>query len=362
MPTISETTRTPAEDATTAIQLTQQVKAGGCASKLPPGMLTQVLSGLKQQQDENVLVGFATCDDAGVYRLNAEQALVQTVDFFTPMVDDPFTYGRIAATNALSDVYAMGGRALTALALVCFPQDGNLDVLGKILAGGLDVMQNASCTVIGGHSVRDNEMKFGYAVTGIMHPDRVLTNSRAQVGDRLVLTKAIGTGVITTALKQRRARDEWIDGAVASMTHSNRIASEIVTRPEFQVHAMTDITGFGLVGHAREMAMGSRVRLSIKTEAVPLLEGSLPAAELGCIPGGLIANREFAECFSMDAPDAKIPDLLRTLLYDPQTSGGLLISVRDSDAANLTKSLRDEGYPAAIIGSVVEGSPRIVLH
>ncbi len=343
------------------VRLTQQVKAGGCASKLPPATLSQVLSRLPKQQHENLLVGFETQDDAGVYRIHPDEALVQTVDFFTPMVDDPFSYGRIAATNALSDVYAMGGFPMTALALVCFPQDGHLQVLEQILQGGLSVMEEAGCVVLGGHSVRDAEMKFGYAVTGMIDPARILTNRGALPGDALILAKAIGTGVITTALKQQEASETWVNAAVASMTLSNRAGAEIVTRRNFDVHALTDVTGFGLMGHAREMALGSGVRLKIDSSSVPLINGALEAVELGCIPAGLTANCEFIECFVEDLPRASVPDSLRTLLYDPQTSGGLLISARAGDADELVSELRTGGYPAAIIGSVLEGQPKILL-
>jgi selenide,water dikinase len=345
------------------VRLTQQVKAGGCASKLAPGTLSHILSRLPRQQDENLLVGFETSDDAGIYRIDADNALVQTVDFFTPMVDDPFTFGRIAATNALSDVYAMGGRAITALAIVCFPQDGDAAVLEEILRGGLSVMQEHSCVVLGGHSVRDNEIKFGYAVTGLADPARVLTNCGARPGDALVFTKAIGTGVITTAIKQGKARQQWIDAAIASMTTSNRRAAGIAARPEFEVHAMTDVTGFGLIGHAREMAIGSGVRLELDVASVHLLEGALEAISSGCVPGGLIANREFAECFTEDLSQTQIGESLRTLLFDPQTAGGLLISVPQANAASIVTELRDGGYAfARQIGQVLSGAPKIGLR
>ena len=210
------------------VRLTQQVKAGGCASKLAPGALAAVLARLPKQNDPNLLVGFETADDAGIYQISANLALVQTVDFFTPLVDDPFTFGQIAATNALSDVYAMGGRPVTALSVVCFPPDGDLDVLEQIMKGGMAKMTEASCVVVGGHSVRDSEIKFGYAVTGLIDPERVFTNAEAVVGDALILTKPIGTGVITTALKQGVAQPEWIASAVRSMTILNREASEVV--------------------------------------------------------------------------------------------------------------------------------------
>ncbi len=265
-----------------AMRLTEQVKAGGCASKLPPGLLHSVLTRLPVQTDPNMLVGFDKADDAGVYRIAADLAMVQTVDFFTPMVDDPYTYGQIAATNALSDVYAMGGKPVTALSLVCFPQDGDLDVLEQIMLGGLSKMQEAGCTVVGGHSVRDVEMKFGYAVTGLIHPDQVLTNSGARAGDVLLLTKAVGTGVITTALKQRKAHPDWVAGAVRSMTTLNKTAIDLARG--YEVHGATDVTGFGLMGHCREMALGSGARLAIDVPAIPLLAGALEAVRLGAIP------------------------------------------------------------------------------
>jgi selenide,water dikinase len=335
------------------LRLTQQVRAGGCASKLPPGSLHKVLETLPKQTDANVLVGFDTSDDAGIYRLNDRMALVQTIDFFTPIVDDPFTYGRIAATNALSDVYAMGGRPISSLAVVCFPENGALDTLASIMAGGLSVMREAGCSVVGGHSVKDAEIKFGYAVTGLIDPSRVFANAGAQPGDILLLTKAIGTGVIATALKQGKAKESWVENAIRSMTTSNRNAAEILAEGHFEIHAMTDVTGFGLIGHAREMAIGSGVALEIDTASAPLIEGALEAARLGAISRGLLANREFAECVVSDAPGSSVPDDIRALLFDPQTSGGLLIAVSAKDAAVLTPALTAAGCGAAIVGRVL---------
>ena len=349
------------------IRLTQTVKAGGCASKLAPGLLAAVLSRLPKQNDPNVLVGFDTSDDAGIYRIATNLALVQTVDFFTPLVDDPFTFGQIAATNALSDVYAMGGEPVTALSIVCFPPDGNLDVLEQIMRGGMSKMAEACCAVVGGHSVRDAEVKFGYAVTGLIDPQRVLTNAGAVAGDALILTKPIGTGVITTAIKQGKARPEWVASAVESMTTLNRAASRLVAE-HAGVHAMTDVTGFGLIGHGRELALGSGMRIEILVEQVPCIEGARDAIRLGTIPAGLLANREFADCISAEAPGSQIPDDLRTLLYDPQTAGGLLVSVAAESADALLASLRGAGLNAARIGSVLgpyipgAGEPAILLR
>lgn len=345
------------------VRLTQQVKAGGCASKLPPGSLRAVLSKLPAQSDPNLLVGFETSDDAGIYRISSDLALVQTVDFFTPLVDDPFTFGQIAAANALSDVYAMGGKPVSALALVCFPPKGDLEILEQIMRGGLSKMTEAQCTVVGGHSVRDEEMKFGYAVTGVIDPVQVRTNARAVPGDELILTKPIGTGVITTALKQGKAEPDWIDAAIKSMSRLNNTAAAIATGCS-GVHAMTDITGFGLMGHGREMAVGSGVTLVIHAATVPQIPGAIEAIRLGAIPGGLISNREFAECMVADAEGSRIDEDLRNLMYDPQTSGGLLISVAAADSADLIGSLLNAGVPAARIGNVMaqqEGGPAIIL-
>src|SRR5712692_3953505 len=366
-----------------SIRLTETVKAGGCASKLSPAALDTVLGKLARQQDPNVLVGFDRADDAGVYLLTPETALVQTVDFFTPIVDDPYTFGQIAATNALSDVYAMGGKPLTSLALVCFPEKGDLEILERILAGGLSKMIEAGCTVVGGHSIRDEETKFGYSVTGVVHPKRVLANQGAQPGDRLLFTKALGTGVVSTAIKKGEAKQEWIDAAVKSMTTLNRAAAEVITtsrvvpglRPgqaerssaatatandqrrttsdAFAVHALTDITGFGLIGHAREMALASDVSLVFRSANIPVLEGALDCIHAGHIPGGLKANREFAEC--LVEYDPSVPADIRTLLFDPQTAGGLLISVSADDVGTLVRALQGAGVPAIEIGQV---SPR----
>jgi selenide,water dikinase len=309
-----------------------------------------VLGKLARQHDPNVLVGFDHADDAGVYQIAPNLALVQTVDFFTPVVDDPYTFGQIAATNALSDVYAMGGRPLTALALVCFPEKGDLEILERILAGGLSKMMEAGCTVVGGHSIRDDETKFGYSVTGLIDPKKVLANSGAQPGDALVLTKAIGTGVISTAIKKDKAETSWVDAATASMTTLNQKASEVLTTGAYRVHGMTDVTGFGLIGHARELALASHVSLRFYAAKVPVLAGAIECVQAGYIPGGLKANRDFAEC-QVEYGDG-IADELKTLLFDPQTAGGLLIAVTAADAKALVGELRQFGLPAAHIGDV----------
>ena len=315
-------------------------------------MLDKVLATVPRRADPNVLVGFDTADDAGVYKLTAELALVQTVDFFTPIVDDPYTFGAIAAANALSDVYAMGGRPLSALSIVAYPAKGDLDDLEQILRGGAEKMHEAGCSVIGGHSVADDEIKFGYAVTGLVHPERFKANSAARAGDALVFTKLLGTGVIGTALKRGIARDEHVAEAVRSMLTLNRRACEEMLR--FDVHGCTDVTGFGLIGHAREMAIASQVTIEIEVDRVGLLPGALEYARLGAIPGGLKNNREFASCAVETA--RQLPPELEDLLYDPQTSGGLLITLPEDDAAALARAFE----PAYTIGRVLPRAEKAI--
>lgn len=298
-----------------------------------------------------MIVGFETSDDAGVYRITTDLALVQTVDFFTPIVDDPFSFGQIAAVNALSDVYAMGGQPLTALALVCFPDTEDLAVLGEIMAGGLSKMMEAGCTVLGGHSVRDTEIKFGYSVTGSVHPERVFANAGAKPGDRLILTKALGTGTISTALKKQEIPTAWVQGALRSMTTLNKAPIDVIQAGQFAVHAVTDITGFGLVGHARELASASQVQLRLYLPDIPVLEGAFECIERGCVPGGTRNNRDFAE---KDVEYvSNVSEHLKALLFDPQTAGGLLISVADEDGNRLLQQLKDHGVPTSEIGDVV---------
>jgi selenide,water dikinase len=326
--------------------------------------LDAVLSKLPKQQDKNVLIGFDKADDAGVYRLGPSLALVQTVDFFTPIVDDPYTFGEIAAANSLSDVYAMGGKPLSALSIVAYPASGDVVTLEQILQGGLAKMMEAGCVVIGGHSIRDEEIKFGYAVTGTIDPERVLANATARPGDRLILTKRLGTGVISTALKKGAASEESVNAAVESMKTLNRRACEIMLEVSYgssrnrsvglggEVHAVTDITGFGLLGHAREMAAGSEVTLEIDHKRVEPLAGALDCIRQGHVPGGLNNNREFVSC-AVEISAGVLAEV-ETLLYDPQTSGGLLIAVSAQAAAELEAALREAKIPAAIIGRAVE--------
>jgi selenide,water dikinase len=323
-------------------KLTGQVKAGGCASKLSPKILDQVLPRIPRVADPNILVGFDTADDAGVYRISPDLAIVQTVDFFTPVVDDPYTFGAIAAANALSDVYAMGGRPLTALSILAWPGSGDIQTLEQILKGGAEKIHEAGCVILGGHSVNDPEIKFGYAITGTVHPDKVKANTGARPGDVLMFTKKIGTGVISTALKKGIVKDHHVDGAITQMLMLNRAAAEALET--LDVHGLTDVTGFGLFGHAREMALGSNVTLEIDSSLVRFLDGAIEYAEAGAFSGGLGNNREFvASCIEGSSP-------FDDLFYDPQTSGGLLVSMPERDAAKFEQS-----FPAAYrIGRVLE--------
>lgn len=323
-------------------KLTGQVKAGGCASKLSPKILDQILPRIPRLADANIIVGFDTADDAGVYRIRSDLALVQTVDFFTPVVDDPYTFGAIAAANALSDVYAMGGRPLTALSILAWPGSGDIETLEQILKGGAEKIHEAGCVILGGHSVNDPEIKFGYAITGTVHPDRVKTNTGARPGDVLMFTKKIGTGVISTALKRGIAKDEHVQGAIAQMVTLNRAAAMAIE--SLDVHGLTDVTGFGLFGHAREMALGSNVTLEIESSQVRFLDGAIEYARAGAFSGGLGNNREFvASCVEGSSP-------FDDLFYDPQTSGGLLIALPEKDAVELERKFP----PAYRIGRVLE--------
>ncbi len=326
-------------------------------------MLDSVLRRLPRPTDPNVLVGFDTNDDAGVYLLSPEMAMVQTVDFFTPIVDDPFTFGQIAAANSLSDVYAMGGKPVSALSIVGFPDKGTPEILEQIIRGGLSKMAEAKCSVIGGHSIRNDDIQFGYAVTGIIHPHRVWRNVGARAGDVLLLTKAIGTGVLSTALKKDRAAPASMQAAIASMAELNRAASEALQEVQEKagaaapIHAVTDVTGFGLLGHAREMALGNSeggidaVSLEIDHSAVGYLPGALEAAREGFLPGGLKNNRDFiGDCVGFAE---SVPQEYRDLLFDPQTSGGLLIAFSPESADAAVAVLESHRVKARRIGKVI---------
>jgi selenide,water dikinase len=331
-------------------KLTANVKAGGCASKLSPKILDQALRSVPRMTNEHVLVGYDTADDAGVYDLTQPGgpplAMVQTVDFFTPIVDDPHTFGGIAAANALSDVYAMGGRPVTALSLVVFPGKGDIADLEQILKGGAEKIHEAGCVILGGHSISEDEIKFGYSVTGLIDPRKILTNAGAKAGDVLVFTKRIGTGVISTALKKGIVKQQDMDASIVQMLTLNRAAAEAMQGSD--VHGCTDVTGFGLLGHGREMALASNVTLEINASALRYLPGAIEYSAAGAHSGGLHNNRDFVQsCVNMDS---SIPAEIQALLYDPQTSGGLLIALPAADAEKFLQA-RTESY---IIGKVTE--------
>lgn len=321
-------------------------------AKLAPSDLAQVLSKLPPQNTENVIVGIDTADDAGVFRLSDDLALVQTVDFFTPVADDPEIYGRVAAINSLNDVYAMGGTPISALSIVCYPQKGDWDVLGQILTGGQKAMSDAGVVVIGGHSVDDQEMKFGYAVTGVIDPRRVVTNAGAVVGDVIILTKPIGTGAINTAVKKGVASPEAESAAIRAMTTSAATASKAMMAAD--ANSCTDVTGFGLLGHAFEMAKASNVTLQIDSASVPLLPDVMELIELGMLTRGDKNNRVYVGDTIKFADS--VSSAMQSALFDPQTAGGLLISLPKENAANLMAESSD----SVVIGRVVSRSEHLI--
>ena len=330
----------------TGVRLTELVEAAGCAAKLAPGYLSQVLSELPRVDDERLLVGFDSSDDAYVYDLGDGRGLVGTTDFFPPMVDDPYLFGQVAATNALSDVYAMGGEPKLAMNLLCFPNCLGLDVAGQILAGGADKCREAGVIVAGGHSINDHEPKFGLAVTGFVQLDRLLANGGAHEGDVLLLTKALGTGILTSAYKGGLLDEAGLKVATDSMTCLNRLPIELSR--DLSIHAATDVTGFSLMGHACEMAEASGLVARVVASDVPVMARAREMARLGLIPAGAYRNRDFfGPRVSMDE---EVPLDLADVLYDPQTSGGLLLAMPEADATALAARLVDAGLPARIIG------------
>ena len=347
----------------TQVKLTSMAKAAGCAAKLNPATLDAILRKLPRQTDPNVLVGFDTNDDAGIYRIADDMALVQTVDFFTPIVDDPFLFGQIAAANALSDVYAMGGRPISSLSIVGFPEKGDPAILEEIIRGGLMKMNEAGCSVIGGHSIRNEDMLFGYAVTGLIDPRRVWRNVGAREGDALLFTKPLGTGVITTALKKDRATEHSLRAAVSAMTTLNSAAAAALQEVAAKsgeapsIHAVTDVTGFSLLGHAREMALGDpehgipTVSFEIHHAAFDYFPGAVEAAREGHLSGGLKNNRAFVSDCAAFAPSVAAE--YQDLLFDPQTSGGLLVAIAPESADAALAALQRHGVSARRVGKVV---------
>ena len=331
---------------------------GGCTAKLGAGVLSRILEKLpRKEKDPALLVGYDSRDDAAVYRLTEDLALVQTVDFFPPMVEDPYIFGQIAAANALSDVYAMGGQVKTALNLVCFPESMDLNILGQILQGGAEKVAEAGGILAGGHSIADSGVKYGLSVTGLVDPRRIYTNDAGQVGDRLILTKALGVGLICTANRVGEADPEQMEAAIQSMTTLNKTASEISRR--YRVHAATDVTGFGFLGHLQEM-MGDRLHCVIQADRLPVLPGAWEAADACLYTAAGQRNRNH---LGSRVEFRGVPFPMEEILFDPQTSGGLLLAVDPADASALEKELQAAGLPAAVVGEITkDAGPEIVVE
>jgi len=329
------------------IKLTKLAKCAGCGAKVGAGVLAQLLEDIKVHQDPNLLVGFDRSDDASVYKISDDLALVQTVDFFPPIADDPYTFGAIAATNALSDVYSMGGDPKLALNIMAVPEDMPKETVHEILRGGYDKVYEAGALITGGHSIYDEEPKYGLAVTGFVHPDRVLTNSGARPGDVLLLTKPVGIGVLTSAMKAQLLSPETEEFAFRLMTTLNKSAKDAMVK--YDVHACTDVTGFGLMGHLLEMAQGSDVQVRVDIDGIDMIPEALEFARMGVLPAGMYRNRSFAE---ESVELVNIPLEKADLLFDPQTSGGLLICVSPEDADALWEELKTCVPSAQRIGRV----------
>ena len=341
------------------VKLTKLAKCAGCGAKVGAGTLAKLLGDMKVLHDPNLLVGFDKSDDASVYKLTDDIAIVQTVDFFPPICDDPYTFGAIAATNALSDVYAMGGEPKLALNIMAVPKDMPPETVHEILRGGYEKAYEAGTIITGGHSILDEEPKYGLAVTGFVHPDKVLTNSGAKPGDVLLFTKPVGIGILTTSAKVGMVSKESMDLALKLMTTLNKSARDIMVK--YRVHACTDVTGFGLLGHGLEMAQGSGVEIHLDVDQIDLIPEALELANIGMLPEGMYRNRAFAED-SVDAGEVEVAR--QDMLYDPQTAGGLLIAADPADAQSLFNELKPRVPSAQMIGKVKEyrGGKRIFLY
>ena len=341
------------------IKLTKLAKCAGCGAKVGAGVLAQLLEGIRVHQDPNLLVGFDKSDDASVYQVTEDLALVQTVDFFPPIADDPYLFGQIAAANALSDVYAMGGEPKLCLNIMAVPKDMPKEAVHQMLRGGYEKVYEAGALITGGHSILDEEPKYGLCVTGFVHPDHVLTNSGAQPGDILFLTKPLGLGVLTTAAKADMVGKEAMERVYRLMTTLNKAARDVMVK--YRVHACTDVTGFGLLGHGCEMAQGSGVALELETGAIDMMEEAVELARMGILPEGMYRNRSFAEG---EVDHGDVPLCRQDILYDPQTSGGLLMAVHPDDAEALFRELQGAVPSAQRIGTVkpYQGGKRIILR
>ena len=333
------------------VKLTKMSHAAGCAAKIGPGTLSKILSGLPEFRDENLLVGIETSDDGAIYRISDDLALIQTLDFFPPVVDDPYLFGQVAAANALSDVYAMGGEPKVALNIVAWPNCVNPKFLGEILRGGADKVKEAGAVLAGGHSIQDDVPKYGLSVTGFVHPDKIFKNCGARPGDVLILTKPLGTGIVNTAVKAELASPEAVEEVIRVMTSLNKKAKQVIER--YEIHSCTDVTGFGLAGHTIEMAEGSGVTIEIETAALPVQAAAPEYAKMGLIPEGAYKNRIFA---GDRVEMGKTEEYMQDLIFDPQTSGGLLVSTTADAAEQILKDFASEGLDTryAVIGKVLE--------
>ena len=340
------------------IKLTHMTKTAGWAAKIGPGTLAQVLGNLPKFHDENLLVGVETSDDAAIYKVNDELALIQTLDFFTPVVDDPYLFGQIAAANSLSDVYAMGGEPRTALNIVGFPSCLDPKILGRILEGGASKVLEAGAILAGGHSIQDDEPKYGLSVTGFVNPNKIFKNYGSQPGDVIIITKQVGSGLINTAIKAEMAEKSQIDEVVTVMTSLNKKAKEVIEN--YPISACTDITGFGLAGHAMEMASSSKVTFEIDVNKVPYIDGALEMAKMGLVPAGTYNNKDY---ISGDVEDCNIEECYLDLMYDPQTSGGLLITLAESEVENIMKDFENKNMDTkvAVIGRVLEKQEKSIV-
>lgn len=341
------------------IKLTKLASCAGCGAKVGAGVLAELLDDIQIHHDPNLLVGFDKSDDASVYRISDDLALVQTVDFFPPIADDPYLFGQIAATNALSDVYAMGGEPKTALNIMCVPENMPKETVHEILRGGYDKVYEAGAVITGGHSIYDDEPKYGLAVTGFVDPEKMLTNSAAKPGDVLILTKPIGIGILTSAMKADLCEEKTKSYAYTLMSTLNKAARDVMVN--YRVHSCTDVTGFGLLGHSYEMAQGSDVEVTLNTQTIDLLPEALSFARMGVLPAGMYRNRKYAES-AVDSGEVELA--VQDMLYDPQTSGGLLISVDPNDAEALFAALQCKVPSAQKIGTVsaYRGGKRIFLR
>ncbi|WP_443770051.1 selenide, water dikinase SelD [Anaerostipes sp.] len=324
-------------------------KSGGCTAKLGAGLLSHVLEKLpKGKMDENLLVGYDSKDDAAVYKVSEDLAIVQTLDFFPPMVEDPYIFGKIAATNALSDIYAMGGEVKTALNIVCFPENMDLNILGEIMRGGSEKVIEAGGTLAGGHSIADSDVKYGLSVTGIVHPDKIYPNNQGKPGDCLILTKKLGVGIICTANRVGEASKEAMDEAIESMTTLNKYAAQVCK--DYEIHACTDVTGFGFLGHLHEM-MDGRLSCHIYASDIPIIKEAVHQADEFMITAGGQKNRNHV---GNAVKFENISFAMEEILFDPQTAGGLLIAVSAKEAKSLEKKLQDIGLPAKIVGEITQ--------